>query len=182
MTYSFIHIPKTSGVTLDKLIQANPSCNLSYLQHLRVVDTVKLFTFVRNPYDRIVSAYFYLKSNKANEMQVAYNHIVSRYDSFKDFILNMDKDGLLEFITHIKPQWTWVINENGAIVPKVFKIEEPEKIDAFLAENGISGWQEQPKENTSEHEPYETYLDEEVIAEINRVYAKDFKLFNYHKL
>lgn len=182
MTYSFVHIPKTSGVSLDRLIQAHPSCNLEYLQHVRVIDMVKYFTFVRNPYDRIVSAYFYLKSNKDNETQVAYSHIVSRYKSFRDFVLKMDRDGLLDFMLHLKPQWTWVVDENGTVIPKVFKIEEPELIDAFLAENGASGWLEFPKENTSEHEPYETYLDEDVIAEINRLYARDFELFNYDKL
>lgn len=182
MTYSFIHIPKTSGVSLHRLIQANPSCNLSYLQHVRVLDTVKLFTFVRNPYDRIVSAYFYLKTNKDNDTMIAYRYIVSRYKSFKDFVLNMDKDGLLDFMIHLKPQWTWVVDENGNVIPKAFKVEEPEKIDAFLADNGVTGWQDFPKENTSEHEPYETYLDREAIAEINRLYAKDFELFNYDKL
>ena len=181
MTYGFIHIPKTSGVSLHRLIQANPSSNLSYLQHVSVLDTLRFFTFVRNPYARIVSAYFYLKSNKDNETQVAISYIISRYGSFKDFVLNMDKDGLLEFIIHLRPMWTWVVNENGVVIPKVFKIEEPENIDAFLAENGISGWIGSPITNTSEHEPYESYLDSEIIDEINRVYEKDFELFNYAK-
>ena len=93
----------------------------------------------------------------------------------------MDKDGL-DFIIHLKPMWTWVVNENGFVIPKVFKIEEPEKIDAFLSENGLTGWIDFPHMNMSEHEPFETYLDEEIIKEINRLYKKDFELFNYEML
>ena len=113
---------------------------------------------------------------------VAYKHILLKYSSFKDFVLNMEKDGLLEFIIHLKPMWTWVVNEDGIVIPKIFKLEEPEKINVFLVENGLSGWLEASRLNTSEHEPYETYLDVEVIAEINRIYKKDFELFNYTML
>lgn len=182
--YKFIHIPKTSGTSLYKLMEQSPSCNVKYEGHFTTAnDLVKLFAFVRNPYDRVVSMYFYLiHEDRINTpLDAAYRYIVINYSSFKDFVLNMDKDGLLDFMIHLKPQWTWVVDENGNVIPKVFKVEEAEKIDAFLAENGISGWQDFPKENTSEHEPYETYLDREVIAEINRLYAKDFELFNYEK-
>lgn len=182
MKYQFIHIPKTAGVNLDKLIYYNPSCNLKYLQHVKVEDITRLFSFVRNPYDRIVSAYFYLKSNTANETMVAYKHIISKYPSFKDFVLNMEKDGLLEFIIHLKPMWTWVVNEEGIVVPKIFKLEEPEQINEFLINNGLDGWLESPKTNSSQHEPYENYLDLEIIQEINRIYQKDFELFNYKML
>jgi len=180
--YQFIHIPKACGVSLDKLIYTNTSCNLKYNGHILASDMVHLFAFVRNPYDRLVSAYFYLCSNGENETMLAFRHIISKYSSFKYFILNMERDGLMEFILHLRPMWTWVVNEDGVVITKIFKIEEPEKINAFLLENGADGWLESPHANTSEHEPYESYLDEEIIAEINRIYAKDFELFNYTML
>jgi hypothetical protein len=128
--------------------------------------------------------YFYLlhEDRLKTPLDAAYRHILLKYSSFKEFVLNMDRDGLLNIIVHFKPMWPWVVNENDAIIPKIFKIEEPEKIDAFLSENGISGWIGSPRHNTSTHEPYATYLDSEIITEINRIYGKDFELFNYQKL
>lgn len=185
MKYHFIHIPKTSGSSLYDLIQKNPFCNIEYESHFVTSnELIKLFAFVRNPYDRVVSMYFYLihEDRMGTPLDAAYRHIILRYASFREFVLSIDKDNLLDFIVHLKPMWLWVLNENGVIIPKIFKVEEPEKIDAFLAENGISNWINSPRLRKSEHEPYETYLDAEVIAEINRLYAKDFELFNYEML
>ena len=36
--------------------------------------------------------------------------------------------------------------------------------------------------NSSQHNSYQRYLDEDIIAEINKLYAKNFELFNYTKL
>ncbi len=185
MKYQFVHIPKTAGSSLYKLVEENPDCNVEYQSHFVTAnDLVRTFAFVRNPYDRVVSMYFYLiHEDRANvPLDSTYRHILLKYASFKEFVLSMEKDSLLDTIVHLKPMWLWATNESGAIIAKIFKVEDPEKIENFLSENGISGWMDSPKSNTSEHNPYQTYLDEEIIAEINKLYAKDFELFNYTKL
>lgn len=185
MKYHFLHIPKTAGSSLYKLVEENPSCNIKYENHFTTAnELVRVFAFVRNPYERVVSMYFYLihEDRAVVPLDAAYRYILLRYASFKEFVMNMEKDGLLDIIVHLKPMWLWVVNEKGAVIPKIFKIEEPDMIDAFLSENGLSGWTDSTRLNTSEHDPHETYLDEDIIAEINRIYAKDFELFNYEML
>jgi hypothetical protein len=185
MKYHFVHIPKTAGSGIYKLVEENPDCNIKYENHFTTAnELVRIFAFVRNPYERAVSMYFYLihEDRLSVPLDAAYRHILLRYASFKEFVLNMEKDGLLDVIVHLKPMWLWVTNENGAIVPKIFKIEETDKIDAFLVENGLTGGADSPKLNVSEHNFYETYLDGDIIAEINKLYAKDFELFNYEML
>lgn len=185
MKYHFVHIPKTAGSSLYKLIEENPSCNIKYENHFTTADElVRIFAFVRNPYERVVSMYFYLihEDRLKVPLDAAYRYILLKYASFKEFVLNMEKDGLLDIIIHLRPMWLWVVNENGVVVPKIFKMEEPEKIEDFLSQNGISGWMDAPRLNTSEHKPYGTYLDEDIIQEINRIFHKDFELFDYDML
>ena len=74
----FIHIPRTGGTRIksclnlhDKIVNSPPS-PLDYHRHIRKLDTIYKeyfkFTFVRNPWDRFVSLYFYNKSKTYQEM------------------------------------------------------------------------------------------------------------------
>ena len=69
----FIHIPKCAGVSVSKALFGNLAGG-----HSRVVDYQLVFnsneysnyfkfTFVRNPWDRLVSAFFFLKKGGFND-------------------------------------------------------------------------------------------------------------------
>ena len=63
----FIHIPKNAGTSIKTFFE----CKEFYNKHrtidqikkenIKAYDSYKKFTIVRNPYDRMVSWYFYLK-------------------------------------------------------------------------------------------------------------------------
>lgn len=179
----FIHIPKAAGSTLSKLMSTTPGHTLKFMGHVHATELVSVFAFVRNPYDRLVSTYFYLMGDRENFLDKAYHHIVKRYPSFKEFVLSIEPDGLMEVILHLQPMWQWLVNHNGdVIVPVILKIEEPEKIDEYLLKFGLPGWTEAQRENTSDHGDYTSYLDPDIIAVVNRIYEKDFSFFNYETL
>lgn len=154
-----------------------------YLGHSRAIwlDCKNSFTLVGNPYERIVSAYFYFVKNKdAGEHLPFAGRIIERYPTFEKFVLSIEHDGLLlDYIPHIKPMHFWAATAKKVIVNTVFKIEEPETIDAFLSSLGISERFSDTWENISPHKPYMDYMTKPVIAEINKLYRRDFQLFNY---
>lgn len=175
--HNFIHIPKVAGSSLYALIGGGRPVN--YCGHTRVVD-LPFFCFVRNPYDRLVDAYFYLvKGGGGVEPDTTYYNMLQKYRDFNDFVFNIEKDNLLDIILHIKPMSYYICDDNmNVLVKNIFKIEEPEKIDDFLNSIGI-GKLSEVRVNIAERNDYTEYLTKENTQEINRLYKKDFELFGY---
>jgi len=180
--YNFIHVPKNAGSSFFDIILKYPD-KLLYSGHTRLVD-IQSFAFIKHPYDRLLSAYFYLiNGGGQNELDISYQELLSPYTDFKNFVLNIDKDGLIGKIIHIKPMSYWLCNESGdLVVNRIFKIENIGEIDSFLSELGIEEKLSNTFINVTHYGHFTDHLDAEVIAEINRIYALDFDLFGYKKL
>ena len=178
--WNFIHIPKVAGSSLYNLIGGGRAIN--YCGHIRISD-LKFFCFVRNPYDRLVDAYVYLVGGGGNvEPDVTYQKMLLKYNDFTDFVLSIKKDELINFIIHIRPMSWYVCNEFGRLMAEFFKLEEMEKIDEFISSCGYERKLSETFVNVTERKHYTEYLNPENIKEINRLYAKDFELFDYDKL
>jgi len=177
--YNFIHVPKVAGSSLYQLIGGFRP--VGYCGHVRAVD-VQFFCFVRNPYDRLVDAYVYLIGGGGMvEPDLSYQKTILKYNGFTDFVLNIEKDGLFEMM-HIAPMVYYTCDDSGKLLVRPFKIEEPEKIDAFLNEIGVEGKLSEVRVNVTERLHYSKYLNKANIKEINRLYAKDFEVFGYETL
>ncbi len=179
MFYNFIHIPKAAGSSIYQIIDVNHTIN--YCGHTRIVD-IPTIAITRHPYDRIISGYFYLiEGGGQSELDLGFCERLKKYSSFKDFVMHLEEDNLLE-ILHLRPMAYFLCDDEGkVIVSKTFKIEEINKIDNFLISQGLQKLSE-VHTNISNHSHYTDYLDEDIIKEINRLYEKDFKLFNYRML
>ena len=181
MAYNFIHVPKVAGSSLFEIDNEN----IFFCGHIRAMLAASpKFCFIRNPYDRLVGAYFYLIDDHAvTEPDISYKQLLLKYKNFKDFVMNIEKDRLDKAIIHVKPMSYYVCDDEGNImVDRMFKIENTEAIDDYLEEIGVTEKLSKVWSNTSYHLSYNEYLDDEIIAEINKIYAKDFELFNYRML
>ncbi len=77
----FIHIPKCAGVSVCQSLFGNlgPG-HLTLRQHQEVLDSRTFdsmfkFSFVRNPWDRLVSAFYFLKQGGYNEADANWRDI-----------------------------------------------------------------------------------------------------------
>jgi len=172
LLYVYIHIPKNSGKYIRQKI-ANDKNNtvikshwdisngidmahIPYISRNLILDASKEYRFIahsRNPYDRLISAYFYLNSGKS-------------IADFRHFCLN--KLPLFEFNTekydrnyiHYYPQYLFLCDENEQIGEniQVSKLEDVEK----------------PKRYNLQQ-----YYTKEIVSIVNRIYEKDFCFFGY---
>ena len=170
----FIHIPKNAGTSIETYfgnssfrIQPNKHADIQEIKNKfkEVYDSYSKFTIIRNPYDKMVSWYFYLKRNLGEDYNIIeFNKWIK--DPSKFWHIN-------DPISFLKPQCDW-IDETVSII----KYENlNEELDNFFKEKI-----DLPVTNKSNHEHYLTYYNKESLNIIYNRYKKDFEKFNYKKL
>ncbi len=186
----FVHIPKVAGSSIEKALYATKGkVSHQTAQEYKKYDQLKFekyfkFAFVRNPYDRFVSAYEYLRQGGRNEYDKAWaeKHILV-HDSFKSFVLSLNNEQHRKEILswmHFKPQYYFVCDEDKKILVDFIGRYENIKDDFKYITKQLSLSATLPHENkTVQRKDYHHYYDEETIQVIYRVYQIDFELFNY---
>lgn len=138
------------------------------------IENYKLFTIVRNPFDRMVSEYNHIQYN---DWATEYKNL-----SFDDFVfksLDTDiKERIRIFDAHLETQTSFIEGKNASKV-KIFKYEQLDKVFNWLrketGENLTFG-----HERKSSRKPYRLYFNKEsTIQKIREFYYKDFISFDY---
>lgn len=131
-------------------------------------DNIKIFSVVRNPYDRIISDLFWWRMIRPEyTADDVYSIIKNRYLNRN----NLDN--------HNKPQYSFVVDENNELIKniKIFKTETLNKtnkeLNKFL---GVNLNIQQDNVNKD----YSKYLNKDSISLINNIYKKDFEMFDYN--
>ncbi|HXP92096.1 MAG TPA: sulfotransferase family 2 domain-containing protein [Candidatus Binatia bacterium] len=137
-------------------------------------DSYYKFSFVRNPWDFMVSTYFYVQQIIDLVKQshpVVYEIVLGK--SFKEF--------LTEAWPKIKTDYkSFLTDDNGRVL--LDYIGRHERLDddyAFLCARLGIPHKALPHANVSEHENYRQYYDEETIEIVRRSFATEIEMFGY---
>ena len=124
----FIHIPKTGGISIrNSLYGYREFGHMSLAECQRILPTWVLkryfkFAFVRNPWDRLCSAYCFLKSGGINpgDKSWAAKHL-ARYASFEEFVCSkaLDNPAIFRFM-HFRPMCEYLMPQPGTQLPMDF--------------------------------------------------------------
>lgn len=181
MDYIFIHINKTAGTSINKII------GKPYRKHLtakQIIDQIGKnkwqkaykFTVVRNPWDKVVSHYKYrLKTNQSN--------IKNDGLSFKEWVLftyGENKDPKYYNKPQMfLPQVEWLKDYHGKInIDKIVKFENlKEGISEVFSLLGID--EQLPHLNKTNKTNYKDFYDQETKKIIADWFQEDIKLFDY---
>lgn len=131
-------------------------------------EKIKVFSIVRNPYNKIMSDLFWLKLiNKKSSPNEIYEKIKNNY-LYRDDLDN-----------HNQPQYKFITDENNQLIKniKVFKCETLDILNHEI--NDFIGVNINLK-NENANKDYSHYLNKNSIELINNFYKKDFELFDYH--
>jgi chondroitin 4-sulfotransferase 11 len=180
----FIHVPRTGGNSIALTMLDGRSAHTPYFvyQHAYPDEFSEFFKFcfVRNPWDRLVSAFFYLKAGgmDAPDRRWAREHLAA-YHTFKDFVHGWVNEANIWTWIHFLPQSYFVIDRAGCkTVDFVGRFECIERDFAQVAAR-LQFSAPLRRMNPSNHRHYTTYYDDETIAIVARAYASDIDAFGY---
>lgn len=185
----FVHIPKAAGVSVLNSLFGNLGgghkrlTDYQLIYDARTFDRYYKFTFVRNPWDRLYSAFNFLKSGgmNADDHDWAVQHL-AEFDDFNDFVCQWLSIKNAYQGIHFIPQVEFLRNCKGIIdIDFIGRFENLENDLITISDSlGI-------KEVTISHknktrgiaESYVTAYSEEARRVAAEVYKTDIEVFGY---
>lgn len=204
--YIFIAIPKTGTTTVQNfLLQNDDSCKWNFIQldgktvvvdeHIETKDLKKVmgkkfddyvkFTFIRDPYTRIVSSYFFYKNGKTLRSQYFFRNLMAR--------LNIILTQIFPFSVWsiIKPQKKmadyFYDNNNQLLINLVGRTENlNEDLLLISKQLGISLKDDAvPFKNKSSHSSVESYYSNKFYKKLySKILRKDLEIYDkyFHRM
>lgn len=196
--YKFIYyaLAKTGSSSIKEHISNLTKKNPDQLLMKRRQDYLKFpnyfkFTFVRNPWDRILSCYLNKIMKDPNFEDKNYAHGIARFlqpyrvfhggMSFKDFVKAISKIDDKISNPHFRSQYYMLIDDQDKIiVDYVGKFESlSEDFKKVAARCGLPSSELPHINKTENRKNYTEYYDEETIRLVAERYKKDIELFGY---
>lgn len=189
----FVHIPKTAGTSIEQFLRDRGKNHLDFfgvhnnrsLQHLTAIELKKIvpiyntlykFSMVRNPYDRLLSEYYWTNipnmghkygKTKDQFLQKVINIVINN-----KYFEHRDND-------HFIPQYNFVFNNNELIVDEVFQYEKLKDATNYLKKKlGININFPYLNKTSATKKDQWTDKQKEIIY---KLYNKDFIIFRYDK-
>jgi hypothetical protein len=199
----FIHIPRSAGTSINVALgictEANKSDNAyrpkqlfgfdgkHFAQHLtarevrdrvgRVTfDTYFRFAIVRDPYTRLVSAFyqgFARQGRDRTDIEGFRTFVRSRLS--EQFHRPLDQDRH----RHLKAQTTFVLDADGALMVDFIGRHENLAADMQAITDRLGLTLDLPRLNASHDFNYEAHFDEETRDAVRSLYRDDFERFSY---
>ncbi|NOD34424.1 MULTISPECIES: sulfotransferase family 2 domain-containing protein [unclassified Ruegeria] len=193
----YIHVPKTAGKSLLSLFGL-PLLGIDYdgskpwledpYGHTSIETYSNKpwfhdffrFAFVRHPFDRLVSAFFFLNAGGLNQHDRRFRdeHLATYSGDFRHFVL----DGLSEVATHVhfRPQVTWLTDRDGSRpLNFIGRFENFEEDLGRVADQLGIAMNPAVHLNPSKRGRWQSYFDEDVARVASSVYFEDFRAFGY---
>ena len=193
--FIFIHIPKTGGSSIaEPEYQSGQGALVAHLGnedhvqagHIRAVglknrlqdnwDDYFKFAFVRNPWDRLVSLYYYFLQDSEKRKSVLGKEI-AKFGSFKEFCRQLDN---IELDPHFDPQISYLIDFEGRfLLDYIGRFESIDSdINLICKKIGLPAVR-LPHFRKSDHDSYQNHYDSESAEIIAAKYKSDIDAFKY---
>lgn len=183
----FVHVPKAAGISVATALFGHLAGGHRTVEEYRRIfgwdfDRYFVFTVVRNPFARLVSAYNYLLGeHPVFWLNARYrDRVLERYRGFDEFVLRELETAAGDNL-HFRPQTHFLCADGELDVDYVATVETLEEdfrhvcdrldVDASLPHRNAS---DAPERNLTEY-----FSDPEVADVVRSVYARDFELLPY---
>ena len=138
----------------------------------KLYDQAFSFALVRNPYDRAVSRFEYVRQNANHHNNARFQNM-----TFEEFV---DDEKMRNRLIS-RTQFSEVSDRNGrVIVSQIYRFEAiGEAIQDICERLGVPKPEVVPHQNSSRRQSYQTYFTPAIRAKFEDIYAKDIEFFEY---
>ena len=181
----FVHITKTAGTSVAKSLFGYLPYHYTAIDY-RVIFGRKIFNnyykfaFVRNPWDRLYSAYRYLKSGGWNEKDKLWAEAnIGQFNDFSTFVKQWINPDNTKKHLHLRPQCYFICDKKGRLLIDYLAYFETINKDFDIICNKLQLNVALGKHNVNPGKNYLDVYDDESKEIVANVYANDIKLFGY---
>lgn len=185
----FIHIPKCAGITVNRTLygcRGGAHMKLALYRRFlsaREFETFFKFTFVRNPWDRVVSAYHFLGEGGLNERDRRdAERTVHAHPTFEAFVEEFLGAGRAREVLHFRPQHLWLTlpGRTGPQVDFIGRFERFEEDFTTICERlGVRRAPSHANPGRSRPASYREAYTDRTAEIVGEAYARDIELFGY---
>ena len=121
--FIFIHVPKTGGSSITKYFEGIKEHRTAfYYKHNfpKIYEKYLVFACTRNPWTRMVSAYFY-QINSGNSFQT--KEIFTLQNPCFDTYVKREHDAFLNNSSHIRSVLDWISKDDNVIVDYICNLD-----------------------------------------------------------
>lgn len=185
----YIHVPKAAGTSISQSIYGRPLGHYSALKirktFPRLFERTFVFSFVRNPWDRVLSAYLFARKGRTETMGVRNpdQYRIPAFASFERFVLEWlptQDIASLDFI--FQPQHHFVCDGSDQLLTAYLgRVEDMQsgltEVSARLGRT-IEVGRVNSTRVAGKGYRY-AYLSDRMVEAVAEVYSKDIDLFGY---
>ena len=181
----FIHITKSAGTSVAKSLFGYLPYHYTAVQY-RVIYGRKAFNsyfkfaFVRNPWDRLLSAYSYLRAGGWNDQDRHwYKQNIGHLPDFNSFVLEWLDSNRLQSHLHLRPQCYFICDSRQRPLIDYLGYFEtlPEDFARIAKVLGIDA--RLGHDNMSKRDDYRDIYSLEAIDKVYYLYRRDIENFGY---
>ena len=185
----FVHIPKCAGISFSRALFNSIGPGHLTIRSYEVILTKKeydscfKFTIVRNPWDRLFSAYTFLMQGGIADNDIQFrDDVLSNYPNFEQFVLHGLKNPNVMSYYHFLPQVHFLRNYRGKVaVDFIGRFEQLQDDFKHIADKlGLScELKHDNKTNCRTSEVYRDAYTPFMQKRVESVYRADVELLGY---
>lgn len=182
----FIHVPKAAGTSINHALYGRTLGHYTISEieakFPRLVEKCFVFSVVRNPYDRLVSAYHFAKKGRTVDMGMSNpkQYQIPEFKTFESFVNEWLVRQDLNKVDHVfRPQYTYISKEGKINVDYLGMVEtlnqDMSNVGKKIGREITVSEMNVVKDKSS----YASYYTPAIKSTVFKIYKKDFVMLGY---
>lgn len=182
----YVHIPKCAGMSINTSLYNSPAgghrglSTYLYLFDYEDFSNYFKFTFVRNPWDRLVSSYTFLNNGGLNSADNNwFQSNLGKYNDFNQFVQEWLNKANIQSYHHFKPQIDYIYDAHQKVSLDFIGRFENLESDFNKVASKLNIQAKLAKVNSSPRGSYRRFYNDKTAAIVYEVYKEDIEMLGY---